>query len=353
MKKRPTMKDVARAAGVSTMTVSRVVNGDRGVQPDNVARVERAIRKLGYQRNDMARYLRRQGQVTGTIGLVVDDIANTFWSALVRAVEEVAMRHGFLVLVGSTDDDRQREQEVVSAFCSRRVDGLIVVPVAGSQRFLRTQMAMGTRVVCVDRPADGLDVDTVVVDNRAATRAAIAHLVAQGHHHIGFLGDRDDIWTAEERYAGYLDGLAEAGIELDRRYVRRGVRTSPEAGEAVAELLGAARPPTAIFTGNNMITIGVVDALAERRPSGGRRSGDAPDAPDHLALVGFDDFPLAECLVPPLTVVRQDPAALGTTAAQMLLARIEGDAAPPRTLVLQTRLVPRGSGELPPTPVDA
>ena len=164
------MKDVARAAGVSHMTVSRVVNGEPGVRPEKAARVERAIRKLGYQRNDMAHHLRSKRQATGTIGLVVDDVANTFWSALARAVEDEAMRRGYLVLVGSTNDDRRRERAVISAFCSRRVDGLVIVPVAGSQRFLKTQMAMGTQVVCVDRPADGLAVDVVVVDNRAGAR---------------------------------------------------------------------------------------------------------------------------------------------------------------------------------------
>lgn len=336
MTKRPTMKDVARAAGVSHMTVSRVVNGEMGVLPDKVSRVERAIRQLGYQRNDMARQLRRQGQTTGTIGLVVDDVANTFWSVLARAVEDVALRHDYLVLVGSTNDDRRREQEVVSAFCARRVDGLVVVPVAGSQRFLRTQMAMGTHVVCVDRPADGLEVDTVVVDNRAGTRAAITHLVDQGHSRIGFLGDRDDIWTAEERYAGYLDALGDAGLDADPGYVRRGVRTAALATEAAAELMTARRPPTAIFGGNNMITIGTIAALSH------------DDRPRTTALIGFDDFPLADRLAPPVTVVQQDPAALGTTAAQMLLARIEGDPAPARTVVLKTRLLPRGSGEIPP-----
>lgn len=334
------MKDVARAAGVSHMTVSRVVNGDPGVLPEKVSRVERAIRKLGYQRNDTARQLRRQGQSTGTIGLVVDDVANTFWSALARAVEDVAMRQGFLVLVGSTNDDRRREQEVVSAFCARRVDGLVVVPVAGSQQFLQTQMALGTRVVCVDRPADGLDVDTVIVDNREATRSAVAHLVDHGHKRIGFLGDRDDIWTAEERYGGYLDALRDARIRLDTKLVRRGVRTSAGATAAASELMASPRPPTAIFSGNNMITIGTIAALTQHRPRGKR--------PPNVALVGFDDFPLADRLAPPVTVVQQDPAALGASAAQMLLARIEGDDAPARTVVMKTRLLPRGSGELPP-----
>jgi LacI family transcriptional regulator len=326
---RPTMKDVARAAGVSHMTVSRVVNGEPGVLPETAARVEQAIRALGYQRNEMARTLRTKGQATRSIGLVVDDVANTFWSVLTRAVEDEALRRGYLVLVGSTNDDRQREQAVVSAFCSRRVDGLVVVPVAGSQQFLRTQMAMGTRVVCVDRPGDGLDVDTVVVDNRAAARDAVRHLLGQGHRRIGFVGDREDIWTAEERYAGYVSAVAEAGLAVEPRLVRRGVRTDTRATAAVAELLALPDPPTAVFTGNNVITIGALRAL----PANGSRP----------ALVGFDDFPLADRMSPPVTVVSQDPAALGTTAARMLFARIEGDDTPPRTHIVPTRLILRGS----------
>ena len=331
MSKRPTMKDVARAAGVSHMTVSRVVNGDAGVLPETVARVEQAVRKLGYQRNDVARHLRQKIQSTGTIGLVVDDVANMFWSALARAVEDEALRRGYLVLVGSTSNDRQRERAVVSAFCSRRVDGLIVVPVAGSQRFLRMQMAMGTHVVCVDRPAEGLDVDVVVADNRAGARAAVGHLIAHGHRRIALIGDKGDIWTASERYAGYSGALAEHGIELEPSYIRQGIRTPALAATAVSQLLRLPTPPTALFTGNNVLTIGALAALA----ADGAR----------LALVGFDDFPLADKLNPPVTVVAQDPAALGRSAAQILFARFEGDEGPPHTVVVQTRLVVRGSAE--------
>ncbi len=333
MSKRPTMKDVARAAGVSHMTVSRVVNGDAGVHPDTAARVEHAVRRLGYQRNEVARNLRQKGQATATIGLVVDDVANTFWSVLARAVEDEALRRGSLVLVGSTNNDRRRERAVVSAFCSRRVDGLIVVPVAGSQRFLRAQMAMGTHVVCVDRPADGLAVDVVVADDRTAARAAVRHLLDHGHRRIALVADKEDIWTAAERYAGYVEALAASGLEPDPAYVRTGVRTSALAARAVTELLRMPRPPTAIFTGNNMLTIGALTAIAADGP--------------RPALVGFDDFPLAEHLRPPVTVVAQDPAALGATAAQILFSRIDGDGAPTRTVVVQTRLVVRGSGEIP------
>jgi LacI family transcriptional regulator len=335
--KRPTMRDVAAAAGVSLMTVSRVVNGEPGVQPETAARVERAIRQLGYQRNDAARQLRRKGKPTQTIGLLVDDIANPFFATLARAVEDAARLHSFVVLIGSSNDSLKREQEVLSAFSARRVDGVILVPAAGNHRFLRAQQELGVKIVCVDRPADNLDADTVVVDNRRGAYLAIRHLIGHGHRRIGYLGDREDIWAVRERYAGFGEALAEEGIEPDPALIRHGLRGRSEAAEATAELLTGADSPTALFTSNDLVTMGAIDTM----------HGAARAAP--VALVGFDEFALADKLTPPVTVVAQDPAAIGATAAQLLFARINGDTSPTRRVVLLTRLLIRGSGEIAPT----
>lgn len=334
MTERPTMRDVARAAGVSTMTVSRVINGEPAVLPETAARVERAIRALGYQRNDAARRLRRRGQPTQTIGVLVDDLANPFFAALAAAVEDAARLHDYVVLIGSSNDSLRREREVVAAFCARQVDGLIIVPVTGSHRFLRGQITLGTKVVCVDRPADGLAVDSVLVDNRAGAHSAVRHLLDQGHRRIGYLGGREDIWTIQERYAGFRDAFAEAGLEPLPGLVRHGLTNYQAAAELTAALLSVADPPTALFTSNDLITLGAIEALA----------GQA----DRTALVGFDELALADKLTPPVTVVAQDPAALGGTAAQLLFARLAGDTSPVREVVLKTHLVVRGSGEIPP-----
>jgi DNA-binding LacI/PurR family transcriptional regulator len=325
---RPTMKDVARAAGVSLMTVSRV--GKLGAAPNPAARVEGAIRALGYQRNDIARNLRRKGQDSRTIGLVVDDLANPFFSALARSVEDEAYRRGSLVLVGSTNDEPRRERDVVAAFCSRQVDGLIVVPTGGNQAFLRAQMNRGVKVVAVDRPMLGLDVDSVTVDNRAGAEHAVRHLLDQGHRRIAYLGDRQEIWTQGERFAGYAAALSAAALPVDPALVRHGLRRREEAAATISTLMDVADPPTALFSGNDVVTIGVVDAGVAGR----------------LALVGFDDFPLSDKLNPPVTVVSQDPAALGRKAAQLLFGRIDGDGSVPRSVVLLTRFVMRGSGEV-------
>lgn len=326
----PTMKDVARAAGVSLMTVSRVVAGEPGVAPETAAKVEQAIRALGYQRNDIARNLRRKGQHSRSIGLLVDDLANPFYSALARSVEDEAYRRGSLVMVGSTNDDAKRERDVVSAFCSRQVDGLIVVSTGGNQGFLRAQMARGVKLVLVDRPAVGLDVDCVTVDNRAGAERAVVHLLDHGHRRVAYLGDRREIWTQAERFRGYAAALESREIPVDEQLVRHGLRTRGEAAAAASELMALPDPPTAVFTGNDMASMGAVEAGVAGR----------------LAMVGFDDFPLSERLDPPVTVVSQDAGALGRTAAQMLFGRIDGDDSAVRSVVLLTRFLVRGSGEL-------
>ncbi|HZC39520.1 MAG TPA: LacI family DNA-binding transcriptional regulator [Streptosporangiaceae bacterium] len=331
---RPTMRDVAQAAGVSLMTVSRVVNGQPGVQPETAARVELAIRRLGYQRNNAARQLRRGGEPTQTIGVLVDDLANPFFAALARAVEDAARERGYVVLIGSSNDSLRREREVISAFCARQVDGLLVVPVAGSHRFLRDQLALGTKVVCADRPADGMAVDTVMVDNRQAARQAVRHLLDQGHRRIGYLGDREDIWTIRQRHAGFLAAFEDLGLVPEPSLIRLGLRDRASAAAAAGALGRLRDPPTALFASNNVTTMGAVDALY----------GQAGE----MALVGFDEFALADKLVPPVTVVAQDPVAIGATAAQLLFSRIAGDTSPPREVMLLTRLVPRGSGEVVP-----
>jgi DNA-binding LacI/PurR family transcriptional regulator len=344
--RRPTMRDVARAAGVSLMTVSRVVNREAGVQPETAAKVERAVRQLGYHRNDAARQLRRREEPTHTIGLLVDDIANPFFATLARAVEDAARLHSCVVLIGSSNDSIAREREVVSAFCARRVDGMILVPAAGSHRFLRAQQELGVKVVCVDRPAAGLKVDTVLVDNRRGAYAAVRHLIGHGHHRIGYLGDRKDIWAVRERYAGFAAALAEAGLTADPAIVRHGLRGRAEAADAAAALIRAPSPPTAIFASNDLITMGVIDGLQDAGvygPSDGARS----PVPS-VALIGFDEFALADKLTPPVTVIAQDPAAIGATAAQLLFARIDGDTSPSRNVVLLTHLIARGSGEITP-----
>lgn len=329
---RPTMKDVAARAGVGLKTVSRVVNGEPGVTPDTERRVKEAITALGFRRNDSARILRK-GR-TASVGLVLEDLADPFYGPLSRAVEEVARAHGALLINGSSAEDPEREQELVLALCARRVDGLVVIPAGRDHRYLAPEIAAGVATVFVDRPAGRIDADAVLSDSFGGARDGVAHLIAHGHRRIGFLGDQPGIHTAEERLRGYRTAMAEAGLPVDDAWVSLGP-TDPERVRAAAiEMLDAPEPVTALFAGNNRVTVTVVRVLAGR--------------PRPVALVGFDDFELADLLSPGITVIAQDSAQLGRTAADLLFRRLDGAGGEPRRVVLPTRLIARGSGELPP-----
>ena len=316
------MIDVARAAGVSLKTVSRVVNDEPGVHAATTERVLAAIEDLGFRRNPSARNLRR-GVETGTLGLVVEDLANPFSSVLARAAEDVAREHGRHVLVGSSGRDVERERDLALDFCARRVDGLLVVPTGPRHDYLAGKVEAGLPAVFVDRPAADLHVDTVLLDNAGGAAMAVRHLVEQGHERIAFLGDSPGIHTAAERLRGFREACEAAGAEPDLVWM------GPHTPDSVTAALDG--PATALVTGNNRITVLVLRALAgrQRRP----------------ALVGFDDFELADLLDPPVTVVCHNSWELGRSAAERVFARLDGDTAPPRRQELPARLLPRGSGE--------
>ncbi|WP_260610413.1 LacI family DNA-binding transcriptional regulator [Streptomyces sp. WAC06614] len=326
------MKDVAARAGVGLKTVSRVVNGEPGVTPETGRRVQEAIDALGFRRNDSARVLRK-GR-TASIGLVLEDLADPFYGPLSRAVEEVARAHGALLINGSSAEDPDRERELVLALCARRVDGLIVIPAGDDHRYLEPEIRAGVATVFVDRPAGRIDADVVLSDSFGGARDGVAHLITHGHRRIGFIGDHPRIHTATERLRGYRAAMAEAGLPVADGWVSLG-STAPERVTAAATaMLAGPEPVTALFAGNNRVTVTVVRVLA---------------ALTHpVALVGFDDFELADLLRPGVTVVAQDAAALGRVATDRLFQRLTGAAPPPTRTELPTRLIPRGSGESPP-----
>ena len=331
---RPTMKDVARSAGVSLKTVSRVVNREPGVAEATADRVHAAVARMSFRRNDIASSLRHK-LTTSSIGLVTEDLANPFYATLARAVGEVAREHGFIVLSGSSDESEEREREILTAFLGRRVDGLIVVPTGGSHAFLEPERVAGVQMVFVDRPAIGVSADSVLIDNAAGVLTGVSHLVQHGHRRIGYLGDEPGIYTAAERVRGYRQAVATFGLESCHGLIRQGLHDAALAEEQALSMLSDGNPPTALFAGNNLITAGVLRAF--------RRHGGSP-----LGLVGFDDFDLADLVDPPVTVIAQDAEALGRRAAEQLFARLGGDLEPPVTEVLPTRLIARGSGEVTP-----
>jgi LacI family transcriptional regulator len=324
------MKDVAIAARVSLKTVSRVVNGEPGVTPSTGQRVRDAIETLGFRRNDSARLL-RTGQ-TATVGLMLEDIGDPFYAALSRGVESVARSRGSLLLSGSSDADPATEHMLALTLCAGRIDGLIIVSTSGDHGFLLPEIKAGVPVVFADRPPGRIDADTVLSDNTGGASKGTAHLIAGGHRRIGYLGDNPGIFTARERHRGYRSAMSAADLPVADSWVAMGTPTAASVQAALERMLAAPEPVTAIFCGNNRISVLALHVLAALRKT--------------VAMVGFDDFELADLLG--ITVIAQDTAELGRQAAELLFRRLDGDRSPTHRIVIPTRLISRGSGELRP-----
>lgn len=332
---RPTMSDVAAAAGVSLKTVSRVVNSEGYVSTETLSAVKAAIEKLGFRRNEAARQLKQGTAVT--IGLVMEDQSDPFYSTLSRAVEEVALAQGYLLLIASSNEDPQRSRAIVDSFTSRGVDGIILAPARGTDpEFLRRELDSGRAIVFVDRPVPGLDADTVLADNVGGAAEATHHLLEHGHRRIAFFGDDPSVFTAAERLAGYSSALQTAGIGVDDRLVLMASPTTRDLDREIDRVLDHPDPPTALFAGNNRWSIRLLRHLKARQASGDLRR----------AFVGFDDFELSDVLDPAVTVVAQEPAEMGRVAAELLLRRARGSEEPAQHVRLRTRLLVRASSEL-------
>jgi LacI family transcriptional regulator, galactose operon repressor len=329
------MKDVAAVAGVSLSTVSRVVGGNPLVDPELAVKVERAIAVLGYRHNHTAGTLRRANGLSASIGLVFEDVANPFFSAIHRGVEDVARARSVVTFAGSSDEDPERERELVEALLARRVDGLVIAATAEDHSYLRRDVDAGIAFVFVDRPPASLDADSVLSDNRGGAQRAVSHLVARGHRRIAFIGFPPIRYTAVERLAGYRAGLSHAGIPEAPELVRH-PEAAGEAYDVALELLEAPLPPTALFTSQNLLTVEVLRALHRRRRQ------------HEIALVGFDDIVLAGSIEPAISVIEQDARGIGRAAAELLFSRLDGYRGAPRRVELATPLIARGSGELKP-----
>lgn len=329
--RRPTMVDVARHAGVSLKTVSRVVNGEPTVNAALADRVLASVAELGFQRNRLASNL-RAGRRTGTIGLVIEELGNPFYSTIASVAAEVAAEHDTLLFTASSEEDPEVERRLVLDLCSRRVDGLLVVPAGNDHSYLRPEVEMGVHLVFLDRPGSEPPADTVLIDNRGGARTGVAALLAAGHTRVAVLLDSMDVYTMRERVDGVRDALAEADAAgtggTAGMVLVEGVADPDGAARAVGELLDGPNPPTAFFTVNNRLTVGAVQELW-RRGSGAE-------------LLGFDDFELSHLMPRPLTVIAYDAADMARRATERLFDRIAGERTPPSTQKVPTRLLARG-----------
>jgi DNA-binding LacI/PurR family transcriptional regulator len=330
-----TMKDVAERAGVSTATVSRVLNARGNVRSEVQAKVIQAVEALNYRPSRVARRLRTKG--TQVIGLIITDIQNLFFTSVTRGIEDVASRNGYSLMLCDTDEDLDRERLYLEVMHDEHVAGIILASAAetGHDR----QLYNGNiPIVALDRLIQDVPLDTVLVDNVGGAMTAVSHLLSLGHRRIGLVTGQQPSTTARERQAGYEQALAKFHVPVRPALIRKADwRETFDSHQRALELLTLAERPTALFTANTITTIGTLTAIRQL----GLR------IPDDVALATFDDIPWATLLDPPLTAVPQPTYELGKTAAEMLLARIVDHERPPLVVRLPLELVVRQSSGRP------
>ena len=327
---KPTMSDVARLAGVGTMTVSRALSGNSYVSTESKQRVLRAVEQLKYRPNDLARAFR--GRRSHSIGLIIPCINEPFFATCAHAVTSVAREHGYSVIISTSAENTETEYIEAERMLERHVDGIVVIPSKFRQSRLTRSLFGKTPVVTFDRPVSDPSLDVVLVQNTAGARRVVEHLIEHGHKRITFLGLSRTLFTIKTRFAGYRRALQEAGLEADAAF---DCRTESATLEILERKLNGSLPPTALFTSNTRVTGFALNAVA--------RLG--VKVPDELALAGFDDFEMAEVTSSPLTVVRQPAYEMSRAATSLLFDRIHRGETPHigNRIVLPVEIVLRNS----------
>ncbi|MGW1978301.1 LacI family DNA-binding transcriptional regulator [Streptomyces sp. NPDC001889] len=331
------IKDVAARAGVSVATVSRALNGHPSVSPGARARVLAAVTALEYRPNAVARSLRTDR--TRTLGLVISDLLNPYFTALARAVEEEARTLGYSVILGNADERPELQDHHIRTLLDRRIDGLLVSPAGGGSPLLPDAVRSGMPVVFVDRWIPGLDVPVIRADGRAAVADLVGHLHGLGHRRLAIIAGPPATTTGSERVTAFRAGLGALGLALPETYIGQGDFQAGSGRTAMERFLALPEPPEAVFAADNLMALGALDAIRAR----GLR------VPEDIALAAFDDIPWFVHTDPPITSVAQPTEELGRAAVRALIDRIEGR--PPRSVTLPARLVVRRScGEPHPPP---
>ncbi len=326
-----TSQDVAERAGVSIATVSRVLNDLPHVSPRIRKRVWRAIKELDYQPNRTAQRLRaKQSRV---LGLIISDIQNPFFTAIVRGIEDVAYKHGYSVILCNSDENLEKERLYLNVMRAEAVAGVILASTGESNPLVADLLEQPIPVVAIDRRLRNRGVDAVLAANVDGARQAVSHLLELGHRRIGFVGLPLSRTPGKERHAGYVATLREHGLAVSRPIVRFADAKQQGGYDATCRLLQISPIVTALFVANNLMTLGALDAIRER----GLR------IPEDISVVGFDDMPWAALLQPPLTVLAQPTYDIGRTAAELLFERLASADKPATSIQLPTTLVVRGS----------
>jgi LacI family transcriptional regulator len=329
-----TIKDVALKAGVSTATVSHVINESRAVTPETRKRVRQAIKELKYRPDGVARSLRVSQ--TGTIAVLISDVTNPFFAEFVRGVEDAAHQRDerYNLLLCNTEENAHLEQRALDLVLERRIDGIVIAPAGGNEPLIDDLVKEGLPIVFGDRILKGVMADSVVSNNYEAAAQLTRHLIGLGHRRIGLLEANLAASAIHDRIAGFGDEMAKAGLPVDPSLIVNSPSIISAAVLAGMKLLDLDRRPDAVFCTNNFMTLGMIQAMLER----------GMQCPEDMAVVGFDDFPWAAAFRPRLTVIAQPAYEIGREAAMLLFDRISGRRTGPTVqMVLNATLIVRDS----------
>jgi LacI family transcriptional regulator len=329
-----TVRDVAKRAGVHPATVSRVLDpaSRHRISDATAKRVEKAVRELGYETNSAARAMKLRRSFT--VGVMIPDVTNPLFPPMIRAIEDYLDPIGYTALVTNTDADPERERHKLKALSSRQVEGLIIAPSSANTTLVRELISGGLPVVLVNRSIDDIPGYAVTPDDRRGATSAVDHLVSLGHRAIAHVAGPQDLSPGQERLRGFRESMHDHGLEIPDALVTTATAFTGGAGIApTQDLLDSGKAFTAIFAGNDLLALDCIHTLK----AAGLR------CPEDVSVIGFNDMPFADQFTPPLTTIRYSYYDMGRNAAEMLMGQITGEGSGPRTLVLSTELVERGS----------
>lgn len=327
------VNDVAKKAGVSIATVSRVINDHPKVNPETRLKVQRVIKELKYQPNRVAKRLRNRNTSSNLLGVVIPDIQNPFYVEVFRGIEDVAYENKYALIMCNFSQDEKKEKLYLDILQSESVDGMIVAPTDEHDPEVIELVKKGVPIVCVDRGLIGVDVDVVLVENRNGAYSAVDYLARSGYRRIAYISGLPQIPSSRQREQGYREALAAHDLPIDQDLIKYGNSQHQSGVKLCEELLQLPQPPDALFTGNNLITLGALETIHKR----------GLHIPKDIAIIGFDDMYWSISLNPPLTAVRQPAYEIGKRAAEQLILRIKAPTRPTASMVLKTELMIRSS----------
>lgn len=327
------MKDIAKLAGVSVVTVSRVVNDSSNVGDETRKKVQQAIKELKYKPNRVAKRLRSTVSSGNLLGVLIPDIKNPFYVDVLNGIEEIAYKNNYALIMCNFNQDEEKQSRYIDILLSEAVDGMIVAPVKTDDQKIINVIQSGLPIVCVDRGLKDVDVDVVLVDNKRGAFLAVEHIIKSGYKRIAYISGKRDIPSSLQREEGYLEALKKYDIAVDSSLIKYGDSSHASGVTLSGDLLDLPNPPDAIFTGNNLITLGALETINKREIK----------IPQEVAIVGFDDMYWSNSFNPPLTAVRQPAHEIGKRAIELLIQRIEDPHKSTVQMILNADLIQRKS----------